>query len=60
MKQDYEKEIAHLKKQLNAAEHENKRLLDTLIRHSKGEDVSKPKEQYASGSAAAIFRQSQA
>jgi hypothetical protein len=58
LKLDYEREIAHLKKQLKAGEDENKKLLDTLIWHSKGEEVHKPKEEFAPGSAAAIFRSS--
>jgi len=57
MKHEYEKEFAHMKKQINALEQENKKLLDTLIRHSKGEDLSKTKESaYEAGSAQAIFR----
>ncbi len=61
MKHEYEKEFAHMKKQINALEQENKKLLDTLIRHSKGEDLSKTKESaYEAGSAQAIFRQTQA
>lgn len=60
MRVEYEKEIHHLKKQLQAAEQENKKLLDTLIKHSKGEDILKSKDQFAPGSAQAIFRQSQA
>lgn len=60
MKHDYDKEISHLKKQINALEQENKKLLDTLIRHSKGDDTIKQKETFEPGSAQAIFRSSQA
>jgi len=61
MKADFEKEIAQLKKQLKNSDKENKRLLDTLIRHSKGEDLSKvnKQEEHAPGSAAAIFKGTQ-
>ena len=40
-KAEFEKEIAQLKKQLKNSDKENKKLLDTLIRHSKGEDLSR-------------------
>lgn len=61
MKVEYEREIAQLRKQLNSNEIENKRLLDTLIRHSKGEDLTRVghQENYAPGSAGAIFKGTQ-
>jgi len=61
MKDTYEKEIATLKKQLKAAEAENKKVLDTLIRVSKGQDPNsiQKEEQYTPGSAAAIFKGTQ-
>jgi len=50
-----------MRKQINTLETENKKLLDTLIWHSKGEDLSKTKDStFEAGSAQAIFRNSQA
>lgn len=52
-----QRELAQVKKQLQTTERENKKLLDTLIRHSKGEDVSKmSRDEAPPGSAAAIFK----
>ena len=60
MKDEFEKEIAMLKKQMHATEQENKKLLDTLIRHSKGEQSRMHKdENLAPGSAKAIFKGTQ-
>ena len=60
-KAEFEKEIAQLKKQLKNSDKENKKLLDTLIRHSKGEDLSRmsKQEEHPAGSAAAIFKGTQ-
>jgi hypothetical protein len=38
MKEEFDREIAMLKKQLKASEAENKKLMDTLIRRAKGAD----------------------
>ncbi len=57
MKDEFEKELAALKRQLKATDTENKKLLDTLIRHSKGEDANQTSHhEHAPGSAAAIFK----
>jgi len=42
---------------VKSADIENKKLLDTLIRHSKGEDINQmSSREHAPGSAAAIFK----
>lgn len=53
IKRNFERERTQLKKQIESLESENKKLLDTLIRHSKGEapdiEVSQNRSNQASG-----------
>lgn len=57
LKEEFTQELNQAKKQIKALESENKKLLDTLIRHGKGEDLTKQgRENHPPGSAKAIFQ----
>ena len=57
LKEEFTHELAQAKKQIKTLEMENKKLLDTLIRHGKGEDLTKAgRENHPPGSAQAIFQ----
>lgn len=49
LKRNFEKERNQLKKQIESLEGENKKLLDTLIRHSKGKNTELSESQNRSG-----------
>lgn len=57
----FDREKAQMKKQIESLESENKKLLDTLIRHSKGEDFEGGYSQNKSGQASGhpLFRGTQ-
>jgi Ca2+-binding EF-hand superfamily protein len=48
LKRNFERERNQLKKQIESLEGENKKLLDTLIRHSKGENIDNAMSQKSS------------